>query len=60
MDSLMHEILFNACPEQEFYSELFDTDIQTFRIVLHCAEYLIDTTKEYGEYKILYVKKVYT
>ena len=40
-DSFMHEILWNACPESEHYNPIFEVDVKTYRITLHCATFLV-------------------
>ena len=59
-DSLLHELLFNACPETSYYSPIWGKQVSVFRITLHCADYLVECINDNDQYTIITARKEYT
>ena len=59
VDSFMHELLMNACPTTEEYSPIFDKDIKTYVIELHCVEYEVNAFYENEQFTIVSVRKTF-
>ena len=60
-DSLMWEILHNACPSNEYTNPIFDGVVKVYRISLHCAEFVVEClyNENTSEYIIInYIKEL--
>lgn len=40
-DTLMHELLWNSCPIDQEYNSILDVDVNTYKISLHCDNFLV-------------------
>ena len=41
-DSLLWELLHNACPVDEWYHKGFGCEVKTYEISLHCATFVVE------------------
>lgn len=58
-DTLMGNLIYHACPENAYYSEVWDCEVNVYRISLHCFEFLIHCIKSKNDYLIIQTEKVY-
>jgi len=55
----MGNLIYHACPENAYYSEVWDCEVNVYRISLHCFEFLIHCIKSKNDYLIIQTEKVY-